>query len=105
MATKMKSEPVISLSKTKIFAVTLAQFASEQGVSVRDAAELVTLAERAFKAGERDCNEGSEASDKSYERAHARFRERAEALGFGVQWSGLWPTLLKDGREVYLPSE
>jgi hypothetical protein len=93
------------LSKSKLFAVQVANFAAEHGMSGRDVVELVTLAERAFSAGVRDCNEGSDASDRASEKAGSAFNEAAREAGFDVEWPGLWPTLRKAGEWVHLPCE
>lgn len=95
----------IELSKVKRFAVNVARFAINNGIDAYDVAELVTLAERAFKAGERYCNSDSERVSKANDAAQERFEKRARELGFVPSWSGLWPSLTKDGSPVYLPCE
>lgn len=81
-------------------AVRFAAFCQEQRVHPRDAAQLVTLARRAFKAGERECNVTDCPADKHLE----RFAAYAKALRFGVRWDGLWPTLTRRGKDIYLPN-
>lgn len=87
--------------------VDFARWCINHNVEALDAAELVTLAQRAKRAGENYCNEGDRQGGK-YERAselaQERFEEKANALGFSVTWPGLWPSLTKDGQTVYLPT-
>lgn len=83
--------------------VAFARFAADNGLDPFDAAHLCHLARKAFTAGERNCNLGTDASDAAEQRAGNAFEEKAKAHGFKVQWPGLWPMLLKDGRSVYLP--
>jgi hypothetical protein len=83
-------------------AVQLARFAAEYKIDPADVAQLVVLARKAFNAGERSCNSGTEAAQRAYDRATDAFEELAGSLGFKVQWPGLWPTLrTQDGRSVY----
>lgn len=89
--------------------VDFARFCVNQGIEAYDVAELITLAERAFKAGERYANSGSDRDSRANELSGERFEIKAKALGFGVSWPGLWPHLTKkdaDGveRDVYLPT-
>ena len=78
--------------------VAFARFASEHRIDPGDLAELLTLAEKAFKAGEREANTG-----RSADPARKRFEEKARALRFGVRWPGLLPSLTRAGRDIYLP--
>jgi len=87
------------LSKRLTDCVAFARFATEHDVTPHGLAELLTLAARAFSAGERECN-----TDKPADPARERFEKAAAALGFGVEWNGLAPTLMRDGRSVYLPA-
>ncbi len=91
-------------TKTMESCCTFANFAIEQGLLPYDLAELILLARRAFKAGEKNCNEGSETSSLAEDRSGKAFIEKAASLGFGTMWPGLWPTLLKDGKQIHLPS-
>ena len=89
--------------------VDFARFSINHGIEAWDLAELITLAERAFKAGERYCNSGSERDSRANEVAGERFEIKAKALGYKASWPGLWPHLSKvdaDGveRDVYLPT-
>lgn len=79
--------------------VSFARFAQREGIEPMDLAELLTLAGRAFRAGERECNTGQTA-----EPARRAFCVKAEAMGYGVRWPGLCPLLTKDGREIHLPT-
>jgi hypothetical protein len=87
------------LTKEMMGKVCFANFCIENGIKPRDAAELVSLAKRAFKVGERVAN--GEAN--SEHPAFAAFEIRAKELGFEVSWPGLWPVLMKNGKDVYLP--
>jgi hypothetical protein len=64
----------------------------------RYVAELLTLAEKAFRAGEREANTG-----RSADPARRRFEAKAKQLRFGVKWPGLLPSLTRAGRDIYLP--
>lgn len=75
-----------------------ARWAHEIGVDPADAAELLQLAHRAFRAGERECNTG-----RSADRQRDAFEEKAKAHKFTVSWPGLWPTMAAYGRTYYLP--
>lgn len=83
--------------------IAFARFCIEHNVSPADAAELGRLANRAFKAGERHCNDGTEKSHKLELSRAAEFKAAAAKLGFETEWYGLWPTLRKDGRDVGIP--
>jgi hypothetical protein len=79
------------------------KFCQNQNLLPSQAAKLVRLANEAFKAGERACTE-----DSNYVRGNelstaAVFSKYTESLGFKVDWPGLWPSLTKDGYEVFLP--
>jgi hypothetical protein len=89
--------------------IDFARFCVKHGIEAYDVAELVTLAERAFKAGERLCNSGSDRDNKASERTGEAFEAKAKALGFEVTWPGLWPQLMKADADgvmlaVYLPT-
>jgi hypothetical protein len=81
--------------------VSFARFAQEHKLDPVDLAELLALARKAFNAGERACS--SSGHDAAERRTGEAFEAKAKALGFGVQWPGLWPTLLKGNHNVYLP--
>jgi hypothetical protein len=92
------------MSKVYQFATAIARFASEAGISVKDACELHRLSVRAFKAGERNCNTGSDATSKAYNRATDKVKTEADKHGIQVQWPGLWPVfILPNGRQEMLP--
>lgn len=101
MATTKKD---VRISDKAMKFVDFARFCVNQGIEAYDVAKLVTLAERAFKAGERYCNSGSDRDSKAEQRAGERFEEFALSLGFEVTWPGLWPRLVKNGQDVYLPT-
>lgn len=87
--------------------IGFARWCARHGVEPFDAAELVALAQKAKRAGENHCNLGDRNGGKyerANDRAQERFEEKAKAMGFGVQWPGLWPTLQRDGQNVYLPT-
>lgn len=108
MATTKKSKlrPFTPSDKMMRF-VDFARWCNNHNVEALDAAELLTLAQRAKRAGENYCNEGDRQGGK-YERANdlaqERFEEKAKSLGFEVRWPGLWPMLRKDGQDVYMPA-
>lgn len=85
-------------SRTLEACVVFARWVQEQRVNYLDLAELLQLARAAFKAGERECNTG-----RSADKQREAFEAKAGEMGFGVQWPGLWPTLKRDGRDIYLP--
>ena len=81
------------------YATRFARFCLDTGLAPADAADLLVLADRAFKAGERECNVPNTSAD----RQRKAFEERANVYGLRVQWPGLWPSVVKRGRTVYLP--
>ncbi len=95
----------VGLTKAEAFAVRFAVWCQEHGVRPADGGQLLALARRAFKAGERNCNDGTAASLAAEQMTGEAFRLKAEELGFCTEWSGLWPTLRKDGRWIHLPTE
>jgi len=86
------------MSKRMRSCVAFARFAREHRIDPGELAELLTLAERAFKAGEREANTG-----RSADPARRRFEAKAKELRFGVRWPGLLPSLTRSGRDIYLP--
>ena len=78
--------------------VAFARFACEHRIDPGDLAELLALADRAFRAGEREANTG-----RTAEPARRRFEAKAKELRFGVKWPGLLPSLTRAGRDIYLP--
>lgn len=86
------------LSKSFECKVRFARFAVEHKVDPLDLAELLTLASRAFSAGETEANTG-----KSADKARERFEAKAKSMGFGTSWPGLLPMLTRGGKDVYLP--
>lgn len=86
-------------SKAMESRISFARFVRENNLMPVDAAELLVLAERAFKAGERECNTG-----RSADPARVAFEAKAQAMRFGVKWPGLLPALTRAGRTIYLPA-
>lgn len=82
-------------------AVMFANWCSREGIDPAPAARLIVLAHRAHRAGEISCNTGERAR---YERAMQEFDTVAASMGFVADWPGLWPTLSRNGQDVYLPS-
>ncbi len=83
---------------------TFANFAIEQGLLPYDLAELILLARRAFSAGERAASVDDEVASRREDKTGEAFAEKAQSLGYTVIWPGLWPTLVKDGKQIHLPS-
>ena len=89
----------MKLPKDLQYALDFARFCALHDLTPSAGATIVQLARKAFTDGVRDANAGTtrqEVSGKAFE---------AEALtnGFGVTWSGLSPTLTRDGRDIYVP--
>lgn len=87
------------MSKTLNACVRFANFSQFHGINTADLADLIGLAHRAYSAGEREAN-----TNASAERARDRFERKAKALGYGVCWYGLWPTLRRNERDIELPA-
>lgn len=85
----------MNLPKDLALCVRFARFCAEYAVEPADLAELIVLARKAFSAGERECNTG-----KSADGARDRFEEKAAALGFSTNWTGLYPAMVKNGSWV-----
>jgi hypothetical protein len=88
----------MTTSKRYAKCISFARFVREHGVEPTDLAELLTLADRAFRAGEREANTG-----RSADGARERFEAKARGMRFGVKWPGLLPSLTRAGRDIYLP--
>lgn len=88
------------MNKTLRACVAFARFAQLYQIEPGDLAELILLADAAFRAAERECNTGTSA-DKARNRFEAKV---ADLTDFGVSWNGLGPTLTLGGVDVYLPS-
>jgi hypothetical protein len=73
--------------------IAFAEFCERNLIPAFDAAELVTLANRVFNAGER--------GDASKE--WVRFDKKATELGYETLSYGLWPCLRKDGKDIEIP--
>lgn len=104
MATKTVKLTEFNATDREMRYVDFARFVQNQGIEAYEVAELCRLAQRAFKAGERYCNSGSDRDARNNERTGERFEIKAKSLGFEVSWPGLWPRLAKDGQDVYLPT-
>jgi len=76
------------LNETLYACIAFANFCAEHKVAPRDLAELIALANVAFKAGER---QQAEKADRAYE----RFEKKAASVGFVTQWDSLSPTLYR----------
>ncbi len=83
--------------------VNFARWCNREKIDPLAAAELIHLAERAFKAGETACNSHDPNASKREQKAGEKFEKAATALGFSVSWPGLYPTLSRGGYDVYLP--
>lgn len=83
----------------------LATWCQEHGVSVFDAEAMVVLAERAAKDQERTTHSSKEfeTNNRIAEKSQEAFEKFASDCGFTTDWNGLYPTLVKDGRQIYLP--
>jgi hypothetical protein len=74
-----------------------ARFCADHKIDPHDLAELLALARRAFKAGERECNTGISADPQ-----RERVEDKAEELGWLTRWPGLHPAFCREvtlGRE------
>lgn len=82
--------------------IDFARFCASTNILPMDAAIVCQLAARIQKIGAKDCNNGTDAAD-----LHRRkLDELADALGFNVEYPGLWPTLIRqhDQREFIIPA-
>jgi hypothetical protein len=86
-------------------AVRFAQWAAELQINPIELAELVRLARRAFRAGERYANSGAKLDSDREIRAGLAVERHAKALGLTTQWPGLWPTFVveRTGHATHLP--
>ena len=87
-------------SKSMEARISFAKFVALHRLQPVDLAELLVLADRAFNAGERECNTGKSAAAM---RARDAFEARAKPLRFGVDWPGLLPALKRRGETIHLP--
>lgn len=89
----------LKLTNKWVNAMHFAQFCVRQQWNARTMAELCLLAERANRAGVRECNEPGYSADP----ARRRFEARADRAGLEVKWPGLWPECYDSGVELRLP--
>lgn len=95
----------VRLNKANRYAVALARFANQCGITVRDAATLATLADRAFRDGERARSIDDEAVQRAGDKACRQFNAAAANLGLTPIWPGLWPIVQKDCRNIEIPAQ
>jgi hypothetical protein len=88
------------LSKSLQFAVFFARWCEEYQIDPVDAAKLITLARKVAAAGERECN----IPDASADSQRKRFEVAATEFGFTVQYSGLWPSLVRGRESINIPN-
>jgi hypothetical protein len=65
-------------------------------------AQLMTLADKAFKAGERECNVPNASAEK--QRAALEVFVKDNLRGYKVKWPGLWPMLSRGKFDIHLPT-
>jgi hypothetical protein len=80
--------------------VAFAQFCRYHDMDPVKAADLITLADRAYHAGVRACNVPNRPRDLKPLEA---FEDLAGSLGFAADWSGLKPHLVQNGVTCHLP--
>lgn len=93
-----------SLNKSYAFAVAFAKCAALHDFNPVDLAELMTLSDRAFKAGENHCNLGTDATSAKVDRTYRDVEAKACAMGLSVEYPGLYPHFSRADGPVYLPS-
>jgi hypothetical protein len=90
------------MKKSIEFAVHFANFCKNENVDARELGELLTLINRAFKAGENDANNGTDTADPWY----TKVETQAAKFGWKTQWPGFYPSFKdKDGKAIYVPCE
>jgi hypothetical protein len=89
------------MKKSIQFAVNFANFCKNENVDPRELGELLTLINRAFKAGEYDANNGTNTADPWYNKVEAQ----AASFGWKTQWPGLYPYFTKGDKEIQVPCE
>lgn len=92
----------MKLNKTMRVFIECCAFAQREQLQPQDVAELITLAQKCHAAGERLCC--GTISITEHDRVIERFDSKASALGYKVEWPGLWPVLRKGDRDVYIPT-
>jgi hypothetical protein len=93
----------MKLSKKLQSQVNFARWCQDYEVTPHDAAQLIDLAQRCANAGTNVCNYPDERYQTRLESERAKFRALAESLAFGVEFHGLYPSLTRGGRDIYLP--
>lgn len=91
------------LNKTLQACVAFATFANEHKMRPADLAELINLASARKAAEEMTSSAVTQVWRTREEGLRRIFEDKAQAAGFTVEWNGLFPTLIKDGRQYYLP--
>ncbi len=88
------------LNSRLTFAVKFANFCWNHQIAPKLLAELIEVAERSTRAyvRELDAQDGNKTA-----KLQAEVERRAGELGFGVEWNSCWPTLTRNGQDVYLP--
>ncbi len=80
--------------------VQFACFCKNHDLNPSDVADLITLSNRIHLAYVRG---DSERDMDDYNRAQEKFEIKARSLGFGTTYSGIGPTLNRDGYDIHLP--
>jgi hypothetical protein len=81
-------------------AIQFTNWCRNQNLDPVHVAHLYALAKKAHRAGVAAANGASRSRSQVVMRA---FEKSAGGLGFTTTWGSLWPTLHKDGHEVWLP--
>lgn len=92
------------MTKTLQFAVEFARFCENNKVPAYNVAELIELSHKAFSAGERYANSGSEKDSKREQKMGVAVEKFAlDSFGWETTWPGLWPSFSVNGNEIRLP--
>ncbi len=92
------------LNKTLQFAVSLARASIETGIPAATLAKMIAHVKASIAAYERETSVNTVATTKLRDKHDASVETLASEHGFSVCWSGLWPELVKGGREFRIPS-
>ena len=91
------------MKKSLQFAVQFASFCKNGNYNPILVGEFLELIDKAFRAGEKDCNKGTDTADKP-RRLVEEMAQHEWTLK--TEWPGLYPTFTgPDGREVRFPCE